>query len=190
MIAPLGVLLLSASVWAAPSPAEMEGKTCTEFGCHADLQVKAVIHDPVAKGMCNPCHTQSRPGVHEFQPGYPKETLCLACHILTVKNYVHKPVEDGRCIDCHDPKDANLQKAHQDQPFAGANCIQCHDPHQSRSPKLLQAFTHNPFENKMCESYHKPAAGGKVVLAAARIHPAGREAACYLMCRRQAEGTA
>ncbi len=100
---------------------------------------------------------------------------CETCHVT------HKTGERGKeefdyhltksapalCVDCHDPKDANLQKAHQNQPFATANCIQCHDPHQSKSPKLLQAFTHNPFENNMCESCHKPAKDGKVVLAAA-----------------------
>ena len=100
---------------------------------------------------------------------------CETCHVT------HKTGERGKeefdyhltksapglCVDCHDPKDANLQKAHQNQPFGTANCIQCHDPHQSKSPKLLQAFTHNPFENNMCESCHKPAKDGKVVLAAA-----------------------
>ena len=45
-------------------------------------------------------------------------------------------------------------KAHNGQPFGNANCIQCHDPHQSAKPKLMQAFVHNPFENKMCDSCH------------------------------------
>ena len=49
------------------------------------------------------------------------------------------------CLDCHDATSADLIKAHQGQPFATANCVQCHDPHQSRSPKLMQAYTHPPF---------------------------------------------
>ncbi|RPJ34503.1 MAG: cytochrome C [Planctomycetaceae bacterium] len=173
MIGPVGLLLLSVSVWAAPSPAEMEGKTCTDFGCHADLQIKATIHDPVAKGMCNPCHTQARPGAHEFQPGYPKETLCLACHILTVKNHVHQPVKDGRCIDCHDPhqsefnlllradpskdlclichaKDAFMNKRHLHGPVAMGACILCHDSHSSWKPKLLVAEG-----NELCATCHE-----------------------------------
>src|SRR5580765_1606521 len=127
------------------------------------------------ENLCLSCHNT---GLNVPDKGSRHAALdmgCETCHVT------HKTGERGKtefdfhltkaapalCIDCHDPKDASLQKAHQDQPFAGANCIQCHDPHQSRSPKLLQAFTHNPFENKMCESCHKPAVGGKVVLAAA-----------------------
>jgi predicted CXXCH cytochrome family protein len=100
---------------------------------------------------------------------------CESCHVT------HKTGERGKaefdfhltktapalCLDCHDSKDANLQKAHQNQPFASANCIQCHDPHQSRSPKLLQAFVHNPFENKMCDTCHQPTKDGKIVLTQA-----------------------
>ncbi len=82
MIGSVGILVLSAVVSAAvPSPAQMEGKTCTDFGCHADLQVKAVVHEPVARGMCHPCHAQARANTHEFQPSYAKEALCQACHI-------------------------------------------------------------------------------------------------------------
>jgi predicted CXXCH cytochrome family protein len=78
----VGLFLLSAMVCAAAAkPVDMGGRTCTDFGCHADLQVKAVVHDPVAKGMCHPCHMPSRPDVHEFQAGYSRETLCVACHI-------------------------------------------------------------------------------------------------------------
>ncbi len=127
------------------------------------------------ENLCLSCHNT---GLNTPEKGSRHAALdmgCETCHVT------HKTGERGKeefdfhltkstpalCIDCHDPKDANLQKAHQGQPFAGANCIQCHDPHQSKSPKLLQAFTHNPFENKMCESCHKPAKDGKVVLAAA-----------------------
>jgi len=127
------------------------------------------------ENLCLSCHNT---GLNVPEKGSRHAALdmgCQTCHVT------HKTGERGKqefdyhltkaapalCIDCHDPKDANLQKAHSNQPFATANCIQCHDPHQSRSPKLLQAFTHNPFENKMCDTCHKPAEGGKVVLAAA-----------------------
>jgi predicted CXXCH cytochrome family protein len=127
------------------------------------------------ENLCLSCH---QTGVNVPEKGSRHAALdmgCETCHLT------HKTGERGKaefnfhltksspalCLDCHDPKDANLQKAHQNQPFAGANCIQCHDPHQSRSPKLLQAFTHNPFENKMCESCHQPAKDGKVVLTQA-----------------------
>jgi predicted CXXCH cytochrome family protein len=127
------------------------------------------------ENLCLSCH---KIGLNTPEKGSRHAALdmgCETCHLT------HKTGERGKeefdfhltkaapalCLDCHDAKDANLQKAHENQPFAGANCIQCHDPHQSRSPKLLQAFTHNPFENKMCDTCHKPAKDGKVVLAAA-----------------------
>ena len=139
--------------------------------------------EPVAEGelrrckenLCLSCH---KIGLDTPAKGSRHAALdmgCETCHVT------HKTGERGKqefdyhltksapalCLDCHDPKDANLQKAHQNQPFATANCMKCHDPHQSKSPKLLQAFTHNPFENNMCETCHEPAKDGKVVLAAA-----------------------
>jgi predicted CXXCH cytochrome family protein len=127
------------------------------------------------ENLCLSCHDT---GLKIYDKGSRHAALdmgCETCHVTHKTGERGKPEFDfhltkaapALCVDCHDPKDANLQKAHQDQPFASSNCIQCHDPHQSKAPKLLQAFTHNPFENKMCESCHKPAAGGKVVLAAA-----------------------
>ena len=67
-------------------------------------------------------------------------------------------------MDCHDPKDADLQKAHNNQPFGTANCVQCHDPHQSDSPKLMAKFQHVPFQGNGCDTCHQPAKDGKVVL--------------------------
>jgi predicted CXXCH cytochrome family protein len=174
MSSSIGLFLLSAMVCAAvPAPVDMGGRTCTDFGCHADLQVKAVVHDPVAKGMCNPCHMQSRPDVHEFQAGYNRETLCVACHILTLKNHVHQPVKDGRCTDCHNPHqsdfhtllradpskdlcltchsdDAFMKKGHLHGPVATGACILCHDSHSSWKPKLLVAQG-----NELCATCHE-----------------------------------
>jgi len=98
---------------------------------------------------------------------------CDACHTT------HKTGEIGKvefdfhltkappalCLDCHDAKSADLQKAHQNQPFDKANCISCHDPHQSASPKLMAKFMHPPFADKQCDICHAPAKDGKVVLA-------------------------
>ncbi len=97
---------------------------------------------------------------------------CDTCHV-THKNGDRTKVEfaahlkkdvPALCVECHDAKDAALQKAHLNQPFAAANCLQCHDPHQSAKPKLMQKFLHNPFESKMCDSCHQPTKDGKVVL--------------------------
>ena len=122
--------------------------------------------------LCLSCH---KIGVNVPEKGSRHAALdmgCDTCHVT------HKTGEKGKeefdfhltkatptlCLDCHDSKDAALQKAHGDQPFATANCIQCHDPHQSNKPKLLQRFTHPPFADKTCEVCHAPAKDGKVVL--------------------------
>ena len=122
--------------------------------------------------LCLTCHTEGTNVPKEGSRHAALDMGCDTCHI-THKNgprgqqefdYHLKSAVPKLCVECHDPADANLQKAHQNQPFGTANCTQCHNPHQSKSPKLLQTFTHNPFENKMCDSCHQPARDGKVVL--------------------------
>ena len=127
--------------------------------------------------LCLGCHTI---GLNTPEKGSRHIALdmgCETCHVT------HKTGEPGKiefdyhltkappalCIDCHDPKDAALQKTHQDQPFGTANCVQCHDPHQSKAPKLLAKFTHPPFADNQCEVCHAPAKDGKVVLTQAKV---------------------
>lgn len=122
--------------------------------------------------LCLTCHTQGTNVPKEGSRHAALDMGCQTCH-ETHKNgergkqefdyHLTKPTP-ALCIDCHDPKDVNLQKAHQNQPFGTGNCVQCHNPHESRLPKLLQAYTHNPFENKMCDTCHEPAKDNKVVL--------------------------
>lgn len=51
------------------------------------------------------------------------------------------------CIDAPWPgSHPSYRDNRQNQPFEKADCLTCHDPHQSRSPKLMQAFIHAPFE--------------------------------------------
>lgn len=127
------------------------------------------------ENLCLSCHTQ---GVNVPQGGSRHLALdmgCSTCHIT------HKTSDKGDreanfhltknapalCVDCHDVKDANLAKAHQNQPFENADCLLCHDPHQSASPKLMRAFMHSPFEAKSCDTCHSAAKDGKVVLTQA-----------------------
>jgi len=127
------------------------------------------------ENLCLSCHTI---GLNVPEKGSRHAALdmgCSTCHVT------HKTGERGKqefdshltkaspalCIDCHDPKDAGLQKAHQNQPFEKADCVQCHDPHQSAAPKLLAKYTHPPFADKQCEVCHAPAKDGKVVLTQA-----------------------
>jgi predicted CXXCH cytochrome family protein len=127
--------------------------------------------------LCLSCHTQ---GTNVPAKGSRHAALdmgCDTCHIThktgagsTPENMFHLTKSaPALCVDCHDPKDANLQKAHRNQPFGTANCLQCHDPHQSASPKLMAKFQHPPFADKSCEMCHAPAKDGKVVLAQASV---------------------
>jgi predicted CXXCH cytochrome family protein len=125
--------------------------------------------------LCLTCHST---GVNVPAKGSRHAALdmgCETCHVT------HKTGKAGNvefdfhltkavpalCIDCHDPKEADLQKAHQNQPFGTADCLQCHDSHQSDVPKLMARFMHPPFANKQCETCHAPAKDGKVVLTQA-----------------------
>jgi len=127
------------------------------------------------ENLCLSCHST---GVDVPKGGSRHAALdsgCDACHVIhktgdpaqpEFASHLTKPAPK-LCLDCHDISDEGIRKAHQNQPLGSADCLTCHDPHQSRSPKLLQAFLHNPFENKMCDSCHQPAKDGKVVLKAA-----------------------
>lgn len=125
--------------------------------------------------LCLTCHTQ---GANVPEKGSRHAALdmgCETCHTThktgvepTAENRFHlTKAAPALCADCHDPKDATLQTAHQNQPFASANCLQCHDPHQSAQPKLMARFLHPPFADKSCDTCHAPAKDGKVVLTQA-----------------------
>jgi predicted CXXCH cytochrome family protein len=127
------------------------------------------------ENLCLSCH---KTGLNVPAKGSRHAALdmgCDTCHIthktgaeLTPENRFHLTKSPpALCLDCHDAKDADLQKAHNNQPFATADCLQCHDPHQSASPKLMNKFMHPPFEAKSCEICHAPAKDGKVVLTQA-----------------------
>ena len=125
--------------------------------------------------LCLSCHNI---GVNAREKGSRHAALdmgCETCHVT------HKTGDPGKiefdyhltkappalCLDCHDATSAELQKAHQNQPFATANCVQCHDPHQSARPKLVAKFVHSPFADKKCEFCHAAAKDGRVVLTQA-----------------------
>jgi len=129
------------------------------------------------ENLCLSCHDT---GLHVPDKGSRHAALdmgCDTCHTThktgpdpTDENRFHltKPAP-ALCLDCHDAKDADLQKAHNNQPFATANCLECHDPHQSAQPKLMAKFTHPPFAPGGCDTCHAPAKDGKVVLTAADV---------------------
>ena len=127
------------------------------------------------ENLCLSCH---QTGLHVSDKGSRHAALdmgCDTCHMThktgpepTAENRFHlTKAAPALCVDCHDAKDADLQKAHNNQPFATANCVQCHDPHQSDAPKLMAKFQHAPFQGNGCDTCHQPAKDGKVVLTQA-----------------------
>jgi predicted CXXCH cytochrome family protein len=129
------------------------------------------------ENLCLSCH---KIGVNVPEKGSRHAALdmgCDTCHTTHKTGEVGKAEFDfhltkappALCLDCHDPKSADLQKAHQNQPFEKANCVSCHDPHQSAAPKLMAKFMHPPFADKQCEVCHAPAKDGKVVLTQANV---------------------
>jgi predicted CXXCH cytochrome family protein len=131
-----------------PLSGEKKENLC--LSCHQtglNVSVKGSRHAALDMG-CDTCHTTHKTGAEATQ-----------------ENQFHlTKTAPALCLDCHDPKDAELQKAHQNQPFGTVNCLECHDPHQSASLKLMRRFMHAPFEAKSCETCHEPAKDGKVVL--------------------------
>ena len=134
-----------------PAAGDQKDNLC--LSCHntgLNVSEKGSRHAAVDMG-CDTCHVTHKTG----EPGNPEFDFHLT------------KSPPALCIDCHDVKDEDLQKAHQNQPFATANCVQCHNPHQSALPKLMARFTHPPFADKQCEVCHAPAKDGKVVLTQA-----------------------
>jgi predicted CXXCH cytochrome family protein len=142
---------------------------------HKALLKKSTAGDKDAN-LCLECHTT---GVDVPKDGSRHAALdsgCETCHTT------HKTGDSSKdefryhlrksaaqlCADCHDAADKNLQKAHSNQPLAGANCVSCHDPHQSKTPKLMQAFVHAPFSDTTgCATCHAEPQSGKVKLTQA-----------------------
>ncbi len=139
--------------------------------------LKPTSGETAKDNLCLSCHSKGLNVPKEGSRHAALDMGCDTCHIT------HKTSDKGDreftyhltkgtpalCLDCHDVKDGNLAKVHQNQPFEKADCVTCHDPHQSRSPKLMQAFVHAPFEGgtSSCQTCHQPAKDGKVVLTQA-----------------------
>ena len=127
------------------------------------------------ENLCLGCHKTGVPASEKGSRHAALDAGCDTCHMIhktgpepTPENRFHlSKAIPALCVDCHDPKDADLQKAHHNQPFGTANCVECHNPHESDSPKLMAKFVHAPFDGGGCDTCHAPAKDGKVVLTQA-----------------------
>lgn len=132
--------------------------------CHK-LNLKNVVHEPVAKGKCDSCHDPHESDLpHLLKKDLARE-LCLDCHgkdeEFLSKKHVHGPVESGACVlcheshsswnaklvrkaspalclDCHEEIGRNLSSARHTHSPVQEDCGNCHDPHASDIPYQLK----------------------------------------------------
>jgi predicted CXXCH cytochrome family protein len=138
-------------------------------------QLLKPVSGDAKENLCLSCH---KTGLNVPEKGSRHAALDMGCDTC---HTTHKTGEIGKvefdyhltkttpalCLDCHDANNADLQKAHNNQPFEKADCLTCHDPHQSAAPKLMAKFVHPPFADKQCDTCHAPAKDGKIVLTQA-----------------------
>jgi len=125
-------------------------KAC--FQCHDKAQfTKRIIHKPLVKGGCIPCHN---PHVASHEGLLQKELkdLCFSCHekIFDTKGKnaaIHEPVRKGQCTKCHDPHSSNYKGLMKSRLIE--NCLECHD-----TLKRKYKNTHKPFAQGKCDTCH------------------------------------
>ena len=144
---------------------------------HKNQLLKATAGTGKDENLCLTCH---KTGTDVLKGGSRHAALDMGCETCHVTHKTGDPAQrefayhltkpaPQLCLDCHDAKDDNLKKAHDGQPFGTSDCLQCHDPHQSKRPKLMQAFVHSPFEGGKgaCVSCHQAPKDGKITLTQA-----------------------
>ena len=137
---------------AKPKPTSLEGRSCSEAGCHDALKKNKFVHGPVAADMCSSCHTVSNEARHKFGLARDSEKLCSGCHIGVVSQKVkHFPAEAGECAACHNPHSANNDMLLLNEE-AGELCITCHDDVPTAGGKK---HVHAPVEMKSCMACHE-----------------------------------
>ena len=85
--------------------------------------LKKVVHEPVRKGQCDPCHTVG-PNA-EVQTKSDPDQLCIQCHdIKKTATSMHQPYMQGKCTTCHDVHASNFTAMLADAPER--ICLSCH----------------------------------------------------------------
>jgi predicted CXXCH cytochrome family protein len=157
------------------------GELC--FNCHDPIKgfTGEVVHKPVQEGNCLACHDAHSTDARGLLTKNMREG-CFDCHpkkeLLARKN-VHPEVDKGNCTACHDPhasgragllardgkalctrchraKSEQFVELHMGYKVSGTDCLGCHSPHSSDSQAMLKATLHKPFEEKNCNSCHRP----------------------------------
>jgi predicted CXXCH cytochrome family protein len=141
-----------------------ESGGCISQECHAEFGVakSSFLHEPVAGGECDECHTGNYPNQYGLTDD--QGLTCLKCHEqldqeVQSSMFVHGPVESGDCTSCHDAHGSgrkfllnesyselcsschNLNVLYEGesihQPVKDGNCGLCHDVHASNYKSRL-----------------------------------------------------
>ncbi|UCF31780.1 MAG: cytochrome C [bacterium] len=139
-----------------------EGKELC-YLCHEPKDAGAVVHGPIAKGGCIPCHDPHQSNTEKQLKKETTSQLCFDCHEnnKTTKKVVHGPVAAGDCNICHNPhssdfkglvelegsdlcflchldRQAQFELRYKHQP-AAESCAKCHNPHATDYSYMLLA---------------------------------------------------
>ena len=137
---------------------------CITQECHAEFESSKspFLHEPVASGECDECHTGNYP--NQYGLAEDMGLACLKCHKkidheVQSSRFIHGPVKNGDCISCHDAHGSgrkfllnesysslcsschNLKSLYSGdsihQPVKDGNCGLCHDVHASNYESRL-----------------------------------------------------
>lgn len=133
------------------------------YQCHEAKNTQAVVHVPVAGGLCTFCHDPHQSENARLLKADPLPELCFQCHARDkdTEAYVHGPVALGLCTACHDPhqsaqarllrregpdlcfqchgeKQEAISTGESVHPPAMLDCTMCHDPHTSPNKYQLK----------------------------------------------------
>jgi len=137
---------------AALPPASLQGKGCTDAGCHSKETKHKFLHGPVAIGSCKSCHAVKDEARHKFALTHPEEQLCSTCHLAVARRAVkHSPAAEGQCTACHDPHGSSSPAFLKKSEISDL-CSECHDASEITGGKK---HVHAPVEAKVCTACHE-----------------------------------
>ena len=137
---------------------------CITQECHAEFEVSTspFLHEPVASGECDECHTGNYP--NQYGLADDQGLNCLKCHEqieheVQSSRFVHGPAKSGDCTSCHDAHGSGrnflLNESYSSlcfschkmkslysgasihKPVKDGNCGLCHDLHASNYKSRL-----------------------------------------------------
>ena len=135
-----------------------QADSCISPQCHAPMQSKAYVHQPVLEDECSHCHKKispihPNPAAQGFALRHDLSELCYRCHSVFTGSTLHQPVALHACLNCHDPHSS-------DQPYllpVGEDLSElCYSCHTRKSLKADADYGHGPVISGYCTYCHSP----------------------------------